>query len=154
MALATCTRSLAPALSSLTFGSVQASAGTACNAQEARSEEPFGGMGRSDRPENAAPPEIFYDDTEARKYTENSRMVSIQTTLTERALELLALPDDGEPKLLLDIGCGSGLSGEALTERGHIWVVSAAGRCRRCCRRQRCGSLLRSASIASCRRVL
>ena len=83
-------------------------------------------MGRSDRPENAAPPEIFYDDTEARKYTENSRMVAIQTTLTERALELLALPDDGEPKLLLDIGCGSGLSGEALTERGHIWVVSAA----------------------------
>lgn len=81
-------------------------------------------MGRNDRPEISAPPEIFYNEDEARKYTENSRMVAIQTQLTERALELLALPDDGEPKLLLDLGCGSGLSGEALTERGHIWLVS------------------------------
>lgn len=79
-------------------------------------------MGK-DRPEHTAPPEVFYDETEARKYTENSRMVAIQAALTERALELLALPNDGEPKLLLDIGCGSGLSGEALTEAGHAWVV-------------------------------
>ena len=53
-----------------------------------------------------------------------------QSQLTERALELLALPDDGEPKLLLDLGCGSGLSGEALTEKGHIWVVSAGAAAR------------------------
>ena len=85
-------------------------------------------MGRNDRPENSAPPEIFYNEDEARKYTDNSRMVAIQTALTERALELLALPDDGTPKLLLDLGCGSGLSGEALTERGHVWVVSGAQR--------------------------
>eukprot|EP00887_Chlorella_sp_A99_P001439 scaffold8.g1439.t1 len=78
-------------------------------------------MGK-ERPEHAAPPEVFYDEVEARKYTENSRMVAIQAALTERALELLALPDDREPKLLLDIGCGSGLSGEALTEAGHVWV--------------------------------
>ena len=52
-------------------------------------------MGRNDRPEHAAPPEIFYNDDEARKYTDNSRMITIQTKLTERALELLALPDDG-----------------------------------------------------------
>lgn len=83
-------------------------------------------MGRHDRPENAAPPEIFYNDDEARKYTENSRIIAVQTALTERALELLALPEDGTPKLLLDLGCGSGLSGEALTENGHIWVVSEA----------------------------
>jgi 18S rRNA (guanine1575-N7)-methyltransferase len=79
-------------------------------------------MGRHDRPEHAAPPEIFYNDTEARKYTENSRIIKIQQQLTERALELLALPDDGTPHLLLDLGCGSGLSGEALTESGHIWI--------------------------------
>ncbi|KAE8702065.1 pumilio-like protein 6 [Hibiscus syriacus] len=42
--------------------------------------------------------------------------------LSERALELLALPDDGVPRLLLDIGCGSGLSGETLTENGHQWI--------------------------------
>lgn len=35
-------------------------------------------MGRGDRPELAAPPEVFYDDEEARKYTANSRMIEIQ----------------------------------------------------------------------------
>lgn len=74
------------------------------------------------RPELLAPPEIFYNDDEARKYTSSSRIIEIQAQLTERALELLALPDDGIPKLLLDIGCGSGLSGESLTESGHQWI--------------------------------
>lgn len=83
-------------------------------------------MGRGDRPEYTAPPEIFYNELEARKYTENSRIIAVQRSLTERALELLALPQDGTPKLLLDLGCGSGLSGEALTDEGHIWVVSSA----------------------------
>ncbi|EXC27885.1 putative methyltransferase [Morus notabilis] len=76
----------------------------------------------SSRPELKAPPEIFYDDEEARKYTSSSRIVKIQSELTERALELLALPDDGVPRLLLDIGCGSGLSGETLSENGHEWI--------------------------------
>ena len=49
-------------------------------------------------------------------------MIAIQATLTERAVELMALPEDGIPKLLLDLGCGSGLSGEALTEMGHTWI--------------------------------
>ena len=115
-------------------------------------------MTRGDRPEHTAPPEIFYNEEEARKYTTNSRMIAIQVPeahliihlgkpcgaspwcspgtpvihrcclqaqLTERALELLALPDDGHSKLLLDLGCGSGLSGAALTEQGHMWVVRA-----------------------------
>jgi len=49
-------------------------------------------------------------------------MMEIQATLTERALELLNLPDDGVPKLLLDLGCGSGLSGETISEHGHQWI--------------------------------
>ncbi|WCJ34008.1 18S rRNA (guanine-N(7))-methyltransferase RID2 [Euphorbia peplus] len=76
----------------------------------------------SSRPELLAPPEIFYDDTEARKYTSSSRIIDIQAKLSERALELLALPEDGVPRLLLDIGCGSGLSGETLSESGHQWI--------------------------------
>uniref|UniRef100_A0A5B7BYT3 18S rRNA (Guanine-N(7))-methyltransferase n=1 Tax=Davidia involucrata TaxID=16924 RepID=A0A5B7BYT3_DAVIN len=76
----------------------------------------------SSRPELQAPPEIFYDDAEARKYTSSSRIIEIQAKLSERALELLALPDDGVPRLLLDIGCGSGLSGETLSENGHQWI--------------------------------
>ncbi|CAA0828546.1 S-adenosyl-L-methionine-dependent methyltransferases superfamily protein [Striga hermonthica] len=74
------------------------------------------------RPELLAPPEIFYNDDEARKYTSSSRIIDIQAKLSERALELLALPEDGMPRLLLDIGCGSGLSGETLTENGHHWI--------------------------------
>ncbi|XP_042480142.1 18S rRNA (guanine-N(7))-methyltransferase RID2-like [Macadamia integrifolia] len=76
----------------------------------------------SSRPELQAPPEIFYNGSEARKYTSSSRIMEIQAKLSERALELLALPDDGVPRLLLDIGCGSGLSGETLSESGHQWI--------------------------------
>ena len=65
-------------------------------------------MGRNDRPEHTAPPEIFYNEDEARKYTDNTRMISIQTSLTERALELLSLPQDGTPKLLLDLAAARG----------------------------------------------
>ncbi|XP_074643287.1 18S rRNA (guanine-N(7))-methyltransferase-like [Tubulanus polymorphus] len=78
-------------------------------------------MSSGKRPEHQAPPEIFYNESEARKYTSNSRMIEIQQKLSERAIELLALPDD-VPCLVLDIGCGSGLSGECLTDQGHIWV--------------------------------
>lgn len=44
--------------------------------------------------------------------------------MSERALELLNLPpvEEGGPKFLLDIGCGSGLSGEILEAAGHYWV--------------------------------
>ncbi|EIW70744.1 hypothetical protein TREMEDRAFT_38374 [Tremella mesenterica DSM 1558] len=73
------------------------------------------------RPEEISPPEIFYGDDEARKYTSNSRIQAIQSQMTERAIELLALPED-QPAFLLDIGCGSGLSGELLDEAGHYWV--------------------------------
>uniref|UniRef100_A0A6M2DJK2 18S rRNA (guanine-N(7))-methyltransferase n=1 Tax=Xenopsylla cheopis TaxID=163159 RepID=A0A6M2DJK2_XENCH len=73
------------------------------------------------RPEHLAPPEIFYNEDEAKKYTQNSRIIEIQTQMSVRAIELLTLPED-EPCLLLDIGCGSGLSGEVLEDQGHIWV--------------------------------
>uniref|UniRef100_A0A3Q3WN37 18S rRNA (guanine-N(7))-methyltransferase n=1 Tax=Mola mola TaxID=94237 RepID=A0A3Q3WN37_MOLML len=57
------------------------------------------------RPEHSAPPEL----------------VSIQTQMSERAVELLNLPE-GQPCFLLDVGCGSGLSGDYLSEEGHYWV--------------------------------
>lgn len=41
--------------------------------------------------------------------------------MSERALELLALPPE-KRCLLLDVGCGSGLSGEVLSEHGHQWI--------------------------------
>lgn len=80
------------------------------------------------RPEHQAPPEIFYNAEEAAKYADNSRMIDIQSKMTERALELLLLPED-QQCCLLDIGCGSGISGSVLSEHGHFWVgmdISAA----------------------------
>lgn len=78
-------------------------------------------MSSHKRPELQAPPEIFYDEQEAGKYTTNSRMMEIQAKMSERAMELLNLPEDS-PSYILDVGCGSGLSGETITEMGHYWV--------------------------------
>ncbi|KAK0657014.1 S-adenosyl-L-methionine-dependent methyltransferase [Cercophora newfieldiana] len=77
------------------------------------------------RPEDSLLADVHYDDTEARKYTTSSRIQTIQASMTRRALELLALRS---PSFILDIGCGSGLSGEILSdipasEGGpHLWV--------------------------------
>ncbi|EAL72211.1 hypothetical protein DDB_G0269722 [Dictyostelium discoideum AX4] len=74
------------------------------------------------RPEHIAPPEIFYDDVESKKYSSNSRIIEIQTKMAERAYELLAIPETAEGLMLLDIGCGSGISGDVITDAGHYWI--------------------------------
>ena len=51
----------------------------------------------------------------------STRMIEIQNGMSERAIELLSLPED-EPCFILDIGCGSGLSGDCLDENGHYWI--------------------------------
>ncbi|KAI5308165.1 hypothetical protein KEM55_006388 [Ascosphaera atra] len=77
------------------------------------------------RPEDVLPPDLFYNDNESRKYTTSSRIRNIQSDMTNRALELLDLKS---PSMILDVGCGSGLSGEILSaeppEQGgpHVWV--------------------------------
>ena len=68
-----------------------------------------------------AHPELFYNEKEAKKYANNSRIRLIQAQLADRAIDLLALPE-GEQALLLDIGCGSGLSGECISNRGYHWI--------------------------------
>ncbi|KAG4107587.1 S-adenosyl-L-methionine-dependent methyltransferase [Neocallimastix lanati (nom. inval.)] len=73
------------------------------------------------RPEHQAPAEIVYNDSEAKKYTVNTRIQAIQADMSYRALELLNLPED-KCCYLLDIGCGSGLSSEVLEDEGHVWV--------------------------------
>ena len=64
---------------------------------------------------------MFYNAEEARKYTINSRMIEIQTQLAKRALEILAIPKH-KSRLILDIGCGSGISGNVLGRYGHMWL--------------------------------
>jgi len=78
-------------------------------------------MSSARRPEDIAPPDIFYNEEEARKYTQNSRIMEIQSEMATRCIELLEIPDE-DSRLILDIGCGSGLSGECLDEDGHTWV--------------------------------
>mmetsp|Transcript_5118 Transcript_5118/g.16100 ORF Transcript_5118/g.16100 Transcript_5118/m.16100 type:complete len:329 (+) Transcript_5118:32-1018(+) len=75
----------------------------------------------SRRPELTGPPELFYDAKEARKYTSSSRMINVQAEIAERCIELLNIPP-GQRRLVLDIGCGSGLSGAALEAAGHAWI--------------------------------
>jgi 18S rRNA (guanine1575-N7)-methyltransferase len=57
---------------------------------------------------------------EARKYNSSSRMVGVQREITERAIELLRLPED-RPSFVLDVGCGSGLSGQVRVKHLGIY---------------------------------
>ena len=41
--------------------------------------------------------------------------------MAERCVEILAIPE-GKECLILDIGCGSGLSGSVLTDHGYEWI--------------------------------
>ncbi len=41
--------------------------------------------------------------------------------MTERAIQILAIPE-GKRAMILDIACGSGLSGSVLSEHGHVWI--------------------------------
>jgi len=75
----------------------------------------------SSRPEHLLSAEIFYGTDEAQKYSNNTRIIGIQTEMTERALQILAIPPE-KSCLILDIGCGSGISGNVLTEHGHEWI--------------------------------
>jgi len=87
------------------------------------------------RPELENPPEVFYNSIEAKRYTISTRVQHIQREMTLRALELLHIDTENETgnssggeesknnsSLLLDIGCGSGISGDVLTEAGHAWL--------------------------------
>lgn len=49
--------------------------------------------------------------------------MSIQTEMATRALELLSFPEnDPTPRLILDLGCGSGISSHVISEAGHNWI--------------------------------
>eukprot|EP01001_Neometanema_parovale_P007514 NODE_3813_length_1159_cov_87.066602_g3626_i0.p1 GENE.NODE_3813_length_1159_cov_87.066602_g3626_i0~~NODE_3813_length_1159_cov_87.066602_g3626_i0.p1 ORF type:complete len:370 (+),score=71.49 NODE_3813_length_1159_cov_87.066602_g3626_i0:64-1110(+) len=74
------------------------------------------------RPETQAPPEVYYSADEANKYMQNSRIQKIQVDMTKRAIELMNLPPNCQGLTLLDLGCGTGLSGDCLEEMGHTWV--------------------------------
>lgn len=75
----------------------------------------------SRRPEHRGPATELYSSEGAVKYTKSSRITHVQTSLAKRCVELLALPSE-QSSLILDVGCGTGLSGDVLTESGHHWI--------------------------------
>jgi len=56
--------------------------------------------------------QLVYNEEEAKKYTERTRNTVVQRELTLRAVEMLNFPEKAR-RLVLDVGCGSGLSGGA-----------------------------------------
>lgn len=78
-------------------------------------------MGHRRRPEDLDDPILFYDEENVEKYVRNNRMNQIQREMTERALELMEFDDD-QSRLILDLGCGSGISGDILTAYNHLWI--------------------------------
>lgn len=76
------------------------------------------------RPEHIAPAAIYYNEENAEKYAVNSRMAKIQKQMCERALQLLLLQEPLNGKLILDLGCGTGMSSAAMAEHGINFIGS------------------------------
>jgi len=74
------------------------------------------------RPEDSgATADDFYSGANVSNYQASSRVKQIQKQLSQRALALLELPPN-QSCFLLDIGAGTGLSGQAITACGHQWI--------------------------------
>ncbi|KAF1982329.1 S-adenosyl-L-methionine-dependent methyltransferase [Aulographum hederae CBS 113979] len=76
------------------------------------------------RPEDLLPPDLYYNDSTSRSYTTSSRIKNIQAEMTYRALALLNLQS---PSLILDVGCGSGLSGAILSSQPNAPQLTNPG---------------------------
>jgi 18S rRNA (guanine1575-N7)-methyltransferase len=70
-------------------------------------------------PELSGPAECFYDTENSLKYDNNSRIQEIQKEIARKCFDLLELEERG---LILDIGCGTGISGSVLSENNINWV--------------------------------
>jgi len=82
-------------------------------------------MSNTGRPEErgVGNADVYYDRVTTDRYTEHNALT--QRELTTRCLDLLCLDKSagGKDEVLLDLGCGSGLSGETLATNGHRgWV--------------------------------
>ncbi|EPR79459.1 Methyltransferase [Spraguea lophii 42_110] len=71
-------------------------------------------------PEHEGPPELYYNEVRSQNYDNNSRINYEQRRLTEKCIELLECNDN--KGLILDIGCGSGISGDVLSKKNLSWI--------------------------------
>jgi 18S rRNA (guanine1575-N7)-methyltransferase len=65
--------------------------------------------------------EAIFNELGAEVY-DQPKIKKAQAEITKRAIELLDLPKDGKPRFLLNLGCGTGMCGEMISESGHHWV--------------------------------
>ncbi|OHT13835.1 putative methyltransferase WBSCR22 like protein [Tritrichomonas foetus] len=68
------------------------------------------------------PPYIYYTEENVDKATANVHYVSVQRQLTERALELIELDNSTIPPMVLDVGCGTAISGQLFVENNINFV--------------------------------
>lgn len=71
-----------------------------------------------DRPEKSKKAEVHYDDREAERYTTVGTAIGVQRDLTLRAMALLQAHRP-QVSVLLDLGCGSGLSSVSSVSSDH-----------------------------------
>jgi 18S rRNA (guanine1575-N7)-methyltransferase len=71
------------------------------------------------RPESLCPEGVYYQGDVAEKYNASSSLQTIQGKITQRCLEILGSP---EGALILDVGCGSAMSTEAIVDGENVVV--------------------------------
>lgn len=67
------------------------------------------------RPESTGA-KVYYTGEVAEKYDQSSGLNKVQSKITQRCIEILNAPENA---LILDIGCGSGISSEQLLDAGN-----------------------------------
>jgi len=73
------------------------------------------------RPEHTQKADEYYNAGASKNYNTSQRVTQIQRELSQRAIDLLDLPSD-KTMYLLDVGCGTGMSGKQISRAGHEWV--------------------------------
>lgn len=68
------------------------------------------------------PAHLYYTGENVDKATSGQHYVAVQEKLTTRAIELIGLDQATIPKMVLDVGCGSAISGHILQEMNHMFV--------------------------------